>query len=396
MSLWKQFLIAVVLVVVTGLAWAFYVPSAAPLRAWLGLSTAAAPSEGGGAGAGRGGFGGGGGGGGALVIGAEVTEGRANARVAAIGDARSVRSVAVTPLVPGRLVALEVESGAEVRTGEPVARLDSDVEAIVLERAKLAVADAEATVARIGQLAARGAATDVQEREARLALAQARLEERDAALTLERRTITAPIDGVVGLLPVEVGAQVTTSTEIMSIEDRSSLLVEFRVPERVVGALRVGTPVTATPLAQPGSRIEGEIAALDNRIDLDDRTLRVQASLPNADDRLRAGMAFSIEIRLPGDPYPQVPALAVQWGAEGAYVWVGREGRAARQPVRIVQRNAERVMVAADLATGERVVVEGVQRLSEGAELRFMGDPPPEDPAGGAALSRAERPESGG
>ncbi len=96
------------------------------------------------------------------------------------------------------------------------------------------------------------------------------------------------------------GMQVDTDTEIATIEDRSSLLVEFRVPERVAGSIAVGDAVTAVPLARPDLTLEGRIAALDNRIDPDSRTLRVQAALPNADDRLRAGMAFAIEMRLAG------------------------------------------------------------------------------------------------
>jgi len=397
MALWRQMIVVVALVAGTGLAWALYVPSAAPLLARLGLP-GAAPAESAAGAAPGGGFGGGGGP--ALVIGDTVGEGRANARVSAIGDGRSRHSVAVTPLDAGRLEALEVASGAEVATGQVIARLDSDIEALELERAALVVADAEATYARIEGLRDRGAATDVQKSEARLARESARLGQRDAALALERRTITAPISGVVGLLPVERGQQVDTSTVIATIEDRSSLLVEFRVPERVVGALAVGDAVTAVPLARPDLTMEGTIVALDNRIDLESRTLRVQAELPNADDRLRAGMAFSITIRLPGDPFPEIAALAIQWGADGAFVWVERDGKAARMPVRIVQRDAERVLVAADLVPGERIVAEGVQRLREGAPLRFVGEPATDaDPTGATraiGVTGAERTVSGG
>jgi RND family efflux transporter MFP subunit len=398
MPLWKQTLAALAVVAATLAGWALYVPSAAPVLARLGLPARAAPDP---AEAERGGFGGfGGPGGPAIVVGATVGEGPANARVSAIGDGRALRSVELRPLDAGRLVALEVEAGAAVEAGETIARLDSDVEAIALERARLLADDAAATYDRIAQLRARGAATDVQEREARLTLERARLEERDAAVALERRTVLAPIAGVVGLLPTQVGAQVDPDTEIATIEDRTSLLVEFRVPERVVGALRVGDPVTATPLALPELAYQGSVSALDNRIDPDSRTLRVQAALPNADDRLRSGMAFAIEIRLEGEPFPEIDALAIQWGAEGAFVWTARDGRAERLPVRIVQRNADRVLVAADLAPGDRVVVEGVQRLRDGEAVRFVGDPPPAAPeaAGGAGqdVTRAARPVSGG
>ncbi len=401
MALWKQVLVAMVLIAGAGLGWARWTPSAAPLLAKLGLPAReeAAPETGGG-GPGFGGPGFSGPGGPSIVSGAPVGGGRANARVSAIGDGRALHSVAVRPLDSGRLVVLEVTSGATVRAGAIVARLDAELEAIALERATLVKADAESTYARVESLRARGAATDVQEREARLALERARLEERDAAVALERRTILAPIDGIVGLLPVDVGSQVDTDTEIATIEDRSSLLVEFRVPERVVGFIAVDDAVAATPLARPDLTIEGRVAALDNRIEADSRTLRVQAALPNADDRLRSGMAFAIEMRLPGDPYPEIDALAIQWGAEGAFVWVERDGRAARQSVRIVQRNADRVLVAADLVLGERVISEGLQRLREGAEVRFTGDPPPPEPpatdGAGRGASRADQPVSDG
>jgi RND family efflux transporter MFP subunit len=390
MKLWQQAVAAVFLIAGTGLVWAHYMPAAAPLLARIGIGSGApatAPEA-------PGRFGGGGGP--VSVIGVPVSEGRAFDRVAAIGDGRARRSVVVTPRASGRLEAIAVDAGARVRAGQTIARLDSEIEALQLERAALVRRDAETTLARIEQLQARGAATDVQGSEARLALERARIEERDAALALERRTITAPIDGVIGLLPVEVGQQVAAEDEIATIEDRTSLVVEFRVPERVVQSLDVGMPVAMTALARPELSLEGRLSALDNRIEPASRTLRVQATLPNEGDRLRAGMAFSIALSLPGETFPAVDPLAIRWGGEGSYVWVEREGRAERLPVRIVQRNAESVLVLADFRPGERVVTEGVQQLRIGGEMRFIGDPEPEASEGNLGASRADRPVSGG
>ncbi len=372
MALWKQLALALAVVAAAVAGWAYWMPGAATFLGRLGVPTrAAAPGPEGG----QGGFGGLGGP--TVVAGAPVREGRANSRVSAIGDGRALRSVAVKPLDSGRLVAVEVEAGAMVAPGDVIARLDSDIEEIALERARLVEADAEATYARVERLRRNGAATDVQESEARLGLERARLERRDAAVALDRRAILAPIGGIVGLLPLQVGAQVGTTDEIATIEDRSSVLVEFRVPERVVGLLDVGAPVAATPLARPDLVLEGRVTALDNRIDATSRTLLVQAALPNDDDRLRSGMAFSIDIRLRGDPYPEVDALAVQWDGDGAFVWVGRDGRATRVPVHVVQRSGQTALVAAAFLPGDRVVTDGVQRLREGGELRFLGDPDP-------------------
>ena len=118
------------------------------------------------------------------------------------------------------------------------------------------------------------------------------------------------------------------------------------------------------------------IVALDSRVDSASRTLRVQAALENADDALRGGMAFAIELGFRGERYPAVDPLAIQWGADGAFVWVAREGRAARVPVRVVQRNSDQVLVAGALEPGERVITEGLQRLRPGAPVVFVGDAP--------------------
>ncbi len=367
MAWWKQTLLALALVVATAAVWVFHMPAATPLLTRIGLPAAegAAPAARGGgrrvagdAAATR-------------VIGAHVTAAETNGRVSAIGDGRALRSVSVLPMAPGRLIAIEVASGDEVTAGATIARLDSDSEVIALDRARLAVEDAEATLARTERLRTGGSATEVQLRESRLALENARLEVRDAELALARRDIIAPIGGVVGLLPVDPGSQVGTATEIATIDDRSRILVDFRVPERFAGHLKVGDPVDATALARPELALRGEIVALDSRVDAASRTLRVQAALDNGADLLRGGMAFSIRVGFDGDSYPAIDPLALQWSGDGPYVWVARDGRAVRVPVRVVQRDSDRLLVSGRLTPGERVVTEGTQRLREGATLIF-------------------------
>lgn len=370
MAWWKQTLLALALLIATTVLWALYMPGAAPLLARLGLTAAEgaapAPAPDGTRAPGRAGSGGP-----TRVIGAVVEAAEANGRVSAIGDGKALHSVSVLPMAPGRLISIEVASGDEVTAGETIARLDSDAEAIALDRARLAVMDAEATVARTERLRSGGAATEVQLREANLALENARLEVRDADLALTRRAITAPISGVVGLLPVDPGSQVGTATEIATIDDRSRILVDFRVPERFAGRLAIGDPVDATALARPELALRGEIVAIDSRVDSASRTLRAQAALDNGADLLRGGMAFSIRLGFSGDTYPAVDPLAIQWSGDGPYVWVARDGHAVRVPVRIVQRDSDRVMVSGRLNPGERVVTEGLQRLREGAPLVF-------------------------
>ena len=367
MRLWKQALAALGLTALAVLAWVAFLPEAAPVMARLGLpaaggaATGPEPSEERGGGA-------------VVVIGSAVMSSESAGRVSAIGDGRAIHSVSVTPLVSGRLTSLEVGSGAVVAPGDVIARLDDEAEVIALARTELDVAEAEATLDRFEELQARGATTDVAVREVRLAARTAALEVRDARLALERRTIRAPIGGIIGLLPVEPGTQVSTTTELATIDDRSRILVDFRVPERFAGRLAVGDILNATALARPELPLSGEIVALDSRVDSASRTLKVQGALENPDDELRGGMAFSIELAFRGDVFPAVDPLAIQWGAEGAFVWAVRDGKAERVPVRVVQRNSDTVLVAGELVAGECVVTEGLQRLRPGLPVVLEGE----------------------
>ena len=378
MQLWKQATLSVVLTAGTVWAIATQVPGGrdmldqvglGPVLDRVGLAPPAAPEA-----RAQGGWGGGGGP--ARVVAEAPGMAAVADSVTAIGDGRALRSVAVVPQAPGRIAQVLVTSGDRVEAGQMLVQLDDAAESIALERARLLLDDARARVDRVARLRGSGTTTDVQIREAELALRQAELGLRQAEFDLAQRRVIAPIGGWIGILNAEVGAQVGPAVDLMQIDDRSALLVDFRLPERLVGRLAPGDTVQAQTLAAGFAETEGRISAIDNRVDPASRTLRVQARLDNADDRLRAGMAFSIRIELPGEEVPAVDPLAVQWSREGAYVWVVREGKAARVPVRIVQRADALVLVRADFRPGDLVIVEGVQAVRPNAPVEVIGAGP--------------------
>ncbi|PZQ99239.1 MAG: efflux RND transporter periplasmic adaptor subunit [Cereibacter sphaeroides] len=289
--------------------------------------------------------------------------------VTSIGTARAVRSVAMTPEVSGRIVALNVQSGDYVNAGQVVAELDSEAARIAVDRAGLVVDDARATVDRQQRLKATGATSDLLVQEANLALKTAELELRQAQFELAQHRIVAPISGWVGIFAAEVGNQVTTATEITRIEDRTSLLVDFRVPERIVSRLSLGDALSASPLSDPGLELPGRISAFDNRVEEASRSLLLQAAIENTNDRLRSGMAILISLGFTGASHPAVDPLAIQWGSEGAYVWAVRDAKALRIPVHILQRNADVVLVDGKLEPDDLVVIEGVQQLRVGSAV---------------------------
>jgi RND family efflux transporter MFP subunit len=388
MSLWKQLVLSVGLVAAAlGLS-ARFLPASHPVLQRIGLlaplerlglvptppQDGATPAAGGRPGAA---------GGPATVVAQDATPQVMRDIVTSIGTARAARSVILTPEVAGRISTLAVASGEYVTQGSLIAELDSQAARIALDRAGFLVADAQATLDRLSRLQRSGSTTETLVQQAELALQTARLEQRDAEFALSQHRILAPIDGWVGILTAEVGNQVDPGTELTRIEDRSSLLVEFRVPERIVSRLAPGDPVSAAPLADPAQDLTGKISALDNRVDETSRTLLVQAAIANGDDRLRPGMALRISLAFTGASHPAVDPLAIQWGADGAYVWAVRDGKALRLPVRILQRNSDAVLVEGGFQPGDLVVTEGVQTLRAGAEVQIA----PQAPAAGAQKS---------
>lgn len=389
MAVWKQILLVMALAVLAVVGWGAFDPTARERLVALGVPQAVLPEEvflaavppaeaaASPAGAtgqrgerGQGGArqpGGGGGRGTLTVVAAPAVVETTNDRVSAIGTGTAARAVTLFPRSAGMVESVNFAPGDPVEAGAVLVQLDDDAETIALEQAELTVADARAKVERYDRLASSSALSSVERDAARTALAAAELNVRQARLDLDRRRVLAPFAGTVGLTAIEIGDLVAASTEIATLDDRSLLRVEFRVPESVAAKVALDQPVTATTPARLGRTFEGRVSALASRIEPDSRTLVVQAEIDNAEDLLRPGMSFLVELRFPGDDHMSVPPLAVQWDRDGSFVWRVVDGKADRVAVTIVQRNAGSVLVDGDLSAGDAVVVEGVQRLRPGA-----------------------------
>ncbi|MFT4159131.1 efflux RND transporter periplasmic adaptor subunit [Shinella zoogloeoides] len=380
MRVWKQLLISLGVIAAGVLLWGRFVPGANGMLEAAGLPgglvAAIAPAgdgkaEGEKEGGERRGFGGGP----TLVATRPVAMAVVNDRLNAIGDGEAIRTVTVTPYSTGNLTEVLVESGERVEQGQVIARLDSDEQKIAADQARVARDSAEQKLKRIQNLRSSTSLADLQDAETALKAAELAL--RNAELTLRRRDITAPYGGVVGIISVNPGDYVTTASAIARIDDRSEILVDYWVPERFATSVRVGSDLTATAVARPGETFTGKIQAVDNRIEQESRTLRVRARISNPEDVLRAGMSFQVNMRFEGDFYPSVDPLAIQWSADGSYIWKLKGDTVERVPVHIVQRNPDKVLVKAALAEGDAVVTEGVQTLRPGGAVRTAEEQTP-------------------
>jgi len=376
MSITRQFLLSLLLVILVGGGWLLYQRPAFVFGESEQAGDATRPAGPAAAGGGPGGASGArpGGFGQVLVVTTAVGTDDSATEVRAIGTAAAARSVTIYPQVAGIVTAIAFSPGASVAQGTVLVELDSADQQVALDRANVALDAARETLDRSERLEKTGNITASVLSDARKAVRQAEIDVRMAELDLAKRTLRAPFDGVIGLTDITVGDLVTSQTAIATVADMSSVTVAFDVPERVVGKIAVGEPVDAMAAALPGATFTGAISAIDNRIDPATRTMRVEATLPNEAADLKPGMTVTTDLNVPGETRPAVPSLAIQWDRNGSFVWKMGGDTVHRVGVQIVARRSGTVTVAGDLRPGDEVVVEGVLRLREGISVVRSGE----------------------
>lgn len=291
------------------------------------------------------------------------------ATIQTIGTATSWRSSNITAEAAGRVTEVLLNANTEVEAGDILVRLDDRSALLTLAVAQAEYDQAKSVVDRYEQLLATGRSTitDVAKTEAELDLTLATNSVGLAEVALEERTIRAPISGRLGLNTLEIGDLVAQSEVIVTVDDTSSLLVEFELPERAISLLSLGQTVLASTPTYAGRVFEAEITAFDSRIDSTTRSISVQARIDNSDALLWSGMTFAVRLLDTSEPLAMVPATALNWARHGAGIWVVDDGKAARHPVTVRFRRGDNVWIDTDVAEGATVVTEGGLKLRNGS-----------------------------
>lgn len=296
-----------------------------------------------------------------------------NERIAAVGSGRARRQVTIATRQPGIVEKVLFQGGETVKAEQPLVQLRAETEQIAVETAEAQRAQAADAADRLKQLS-EGVVTRVSRAEAETALKVADAALRRAREELDRMTVRAPFDGIMGLTNLQIGDYIAVGTPIASLDDRTALLVEFTVPESIAAQIKKGLPLRASLVSRAGEIHEGTIDAVGTRIDPETRTLAVRGEIPNPTLALIPGSTFSITVRLTGQETPVVPGLAVQWDRRGAFVWrVAANNAVERVDIAIVSRNGDQVMVDAALKAGDKVVHEGGDQLRAGQTVAPQG-----------------------
>jgi multidrug efflux system membrane fusion protein len=320
-----------------------------------------------------------------------------------IGKCVAKESVSIEPQVSGRITEVHFQDGADVKTGELLFTIDARPYQAKLASAQASLAQAKAArdlakleVARIGAVADPRAVSqqDRDTKKSALEVAEALVLQDEATahsaeLDLEYCSIHSPIDGRAGRRLVDPGNVVTVNatTQLLVIERLDPLYAEFTVNEEELTAvqrhMKSGKLAAEVRLPdEPADPRTAELTFLDNTVQATSGTVRLRATVPNADHKFWPGRFVRVRLILDTlSGVVLVPTSAPGLSAKGPFVFVVKDdGTAELRPVKAGQRHGDLVVIESGVEAGEKVVVDGQIGVMPGGKVRVLEPGAPTSP----------------
>jgi len=310
----------------------------------------------------------------------------------ALGTVQALNTIAIRAQVNGQLVSIDFRQGQEVRRGDVLAKIDPAPLRAALDQAiakksqdEAQLISAQKDLARFKALALKSFETqqNVDLQQAKVDTAKASIDADQAGIEaaktqLDYATITAPIDGVVGFRQLDIGniIHTTDASPLTVLTQIKPCTAIFTLPQSELGPvreamLRGDVLVFAYDQDDKKQLAAGKLLLINNQIDQTTSTIQLKAEFPNEDERLWPGEFVRIRVLIATRKNAvTIPALALQRGPDGYYVWVVKPDETAEQRLIEAQTVSDDIVVASKgLNAGETVVVEGQSRLDVGARV---------------------------
>ncbi|SIT14210.1 membrane fusion protein, multidrug efflux system [Roseivivax lentus] len=294
--------------------------------------------------------------------------------VSAVGTLMPVRAVALVPEVPGRVAEVPVSSGQSVAAGDLVVQLDDRAARADLAEAEATLREARLELQRVTELSDSNIAAEARLESTRAAYKRAEAALQRANAALEDRRITAPFGGTLGIIDVEPGAFLDGSVPVTRLSDLSVMQVSLSLPERYFQSVTPGLSLTLTTPAYPDEEFEGKVTVRAPEIDLNSRSFDIRAEIDNTDGRLAGGMFANSRIVLSTYEGLAIPDDAVISEGFASYVYVVSDGTAARTEIEPGNTLGGLIEARSGLNAGDKVVIAGWDRVSDGAPVTIDED----------------------
>ncbi len=299
-----------------------------------------------------------------------------------VGKLESEQSVVISPEVSGKVDVIAVTANQNVNKGQVLIRLNDDRAKASVAEARAYLKDEQRKLAEFERLVKRNAITqtEIDAQKTSVDIAQARLDAANA--DLNDLHIRAPFSGTVGFIDFSLGKMVSAGTELVTLDDLSTMQLDLQVPERYLSQLSEGMKVTAETAAWPGAEFDGEVVGIDSRINQETLNLRVRIHFANDEQRLKPGMLVAADMDFPAIEAPIIPVQALEYSGTKRFVYVvDASNKAKRTEVILGARVDNLVVIEKGLNIGDKIVVQGIVNMRDGVAVSELGSDG--QPAGG-------------
>lgn len=304
------------------------------------------------------------------VVTGTVVEHPLTQSISLIGKLAAERAVVIAPQVTGKIKQIAVTSNQAVKKGQLLIELDDMKAQAAVAEANAFLNDERRKLKEFEKLISRNAITqtEIDAQKASVDIAQARLA--SAQAELHYHSLTAPFAGKTGLINFSEGKMVSMGTELMTLDDLSSMRLDLQVPEHYLSQLSIGMPVSASSRAWPGELFTGKVVAIDPRVNEETLNLKIRVQFENPKNRLKPGMMMSSTITFPPIIAPIVPVQALEYSGTKRYVYVvSPDHIAQRTEVILGARVGDQVLIDRGLKIGDKVVVQGLVNMRDGLKI---------------------------
>lgn len=300
------------------------------------------------------------------------------------GEIRARHEVDLAFRVAGKIAARLVDAGAEIKAGQPLARLDpADLElAAAAARAQLAAAESEHTTARVereryADLVAKKfvsqAAFDAKDNafnSARARLEQARAQSRISGNQTSYGTLSSEFPAVVSAVLADAGQVVTAGQAVLRIARPEEKEVAIAIPESRLAELKAAKNLAVSLWADPKIILHGELRELSPAADPATRTYAARIRIDNPPPEVRLGMTARVILDGAADSKLLVPLSAVIDLGQGPLVRIVKDGKVVSRPVQVAHFREDGVELNGGLEAGELVIISGAGKLVDGQEVQ--------------------------
>jgi membrane fusion protein, multidrug efflux system len=291
--------------------------------------------------------------------------------IESLGTLTANESLTINAKVTETVRLLHFDDGALVEEGDILAELTNAEQSAQLAEAQANLDESERQLQRLNDIGSQLASVSaIEQAQAQVSANNARLNAIIARM--EDRLIRAPFDGLLGFRMVSPGTLLTSGTPITTLDDIAQLKLDFSVPETLISGVGVGASVVAYSAAFPNRAFEGEVTAIDSRIDPVTRAATIRAIIPNPELILRPGMLMTTEVLTDRIEELVIPEQALIQNAAESYVYVVDENmNAQRRNIQFSRRWHDNIVVDSGLEPGESVVTAGAFKLRPNAKVEI-------------------------